>query len=298
MQGDIERIIGGNTSNTFVRYKYDAWGNVDMSFSTSDFSLMLAGLIVSGNNMLTYRGYFYDMDADMYLLKSRYYNPKWGRFISLDLTETAQSAQTDVLSANLFLYCLNNPVNFTDPSGLASQKNIFIVQKNSEQELTKQADWMKRYAYANKNCLTRYIENESDFVREWSALSSYSVNDLHLYLHGEAGKLYFNNESMSVGGIKKLKKLNISGKAYLYSYHGGTNNSSRESIAGALSTLLFGSHVRAVVNGRVYYGNWSQLLQRRPITKESDAYWADFYCDDLKGEMKVYANSIGKTWRL
>lgn len=122
MQGDIERIIGGNTSNTFVRYKYDAWGNVDMSFSTSDFSLMLAGLIVSGNNMLTYRGYFYDMDADMYLLKSRYYNPKWGRFISLDLTETAQSAQTDVLSANLYLYCLNNPVNFTDPSGLASQK--------------------------------------------------------------------------------------------------------------------------------------------------------------------------------
>lgn len=298
MQGDIERIIGGNTSNTFVRYKYDAWGNVDMSFSTSDFSLMLAGLIVSGNNMLTYRGYFYDMDADMYLLKSRYYNPKWGRFISLDLTETAQSAQTDVLSANLYLYCLNNPVNFTDPSGLASQKNVFIVYSKRGSDFIEQANWMKRYAYSNKNCLTRYVEKVSDFEKEWNTLSSYSVKDIHLYFHGGAGKLYFNNESMSVGRIKRLKKLNISGKVYLYSCHGGTNNSSRESAAGAVSTLVFGSRVRAVVNGNVYYRSWYQIFQRKPLTKEKNAYWADFYCDEFRGKMKVYANSIGKTWRL
>ena len=157
---------------------------------------------------------------------------------------------------------------------------------------------MKRYAYSNKNCLTRYVEKVSDFEKEWNTLSSYSVKDIHLYFHGGAGKLYFYNESMSVGRIKRLKKLNISGKVYLYSCHGGTNNSSRESAAGAVSTLVFGSRVRAVVNGNVYYRSWYQIFQRKPLTKEKNAYWADFYCDEFRGKMKVYANSIGKTWRL
>lgn len=50
----------------------------------------------------------------MYYLQSRYYNPEWSRFINAD--EYVGQVGT-LLSANMFAYCLNNPVNLYDPSG-------------------------------------------------------------------------------------------------------------------------------------------------------------------------------------
>lgn len=298
LQGDIERIVNAQTGKTFVTYKYDAWGNTSLSVSSTDFELALAGLIVGANNMLAYRGYFYDVSTSLYLLKSRYYNPEWGRFLSLDLTETAQDAQTDILSANLYMYCFNNPVNYTDPSGFASQKNIFIVYNRRGSDFVEQANWMKRYAYSNKNCLTRYVEKTSDFIKEWNSLYSYSIKDIHLYLHGYPGNLSFKDDDLSVDDIKELKKINISGKVYLYSCNGGTKNSYGETAAGEIAKLVAGARVRAVVNGKVYYRAWYQLFSRKPLTKEKGAYWADFYYGKYKGKMTVYSNSIGKTWRL
>lgn len=298
LQGDIESIVSARTGKTFVNYRYDAWGNTTLSVSSSDFELALAGIIVAANNMLAYRGYFYDASANLYLLKSRYYNPEWGRFLSLDLTETARDDQTDVLSANLYMYCFNNPVNYTDPSGFASQKNIFIVYNRQGSDFVEQANWMKRYAYSNKNCLTRYVEKSSDFVKEWNSLYSYSIKDIHLYLHGYPGNLSFRDDDLSVNDIKKLKKINISGKVYLYSCNGGTKNSYGETAAGEIAKLVAGALVRAVVNGKVYYRAWYQLFSRKPLTKEKGAYWADFHYGKYKGKMTVYSNSIGKTWRL
>jgi hypothetical protein len=50
----------------------------------------------------------------LYYLQSRYYSPDWGRFINADglVGETG-----DLLSANMFAYCKNNPVNLVDPNG-------------------------------------------------------------------------------------------------------------------------------------------------------------------------------------
>jgi hypothetical protein len=50
----------------------------------------------------------------LYYLQSRYYNPEWGRFINAD-SEGGNVGQ--LLSHNLFAYCMNNPVNMIDPSG-------------------------------------------------------------------------------------------------------------------------------------------------------------------------------------
>ena len=51
----------------------------------------------------------------MYYLQSRYYNPQWGRFINAD----NQLSIDDLVGANLFAYCGNNPVNRVDPTGEA-----------------------------------------------------------------------------------------------------------------------------------------------------------------------------------
>ena len=59
-------------------------------------------------------GYRYDTETGLYYLNSRYYNPEWGRFINAD---GITAAAGDLLSANMFAYCKNNPVNMSDPSG-------------------------------------------------------------------------------------------------------------------------------------------------------------------------------------
>ena len=55
-----------------------------------------------------------DQETGLYYLQSRYYNPTWGRFLNADaLVSTGQG----MLGNNMFAYCNNNPVMYTDPTG-------------------------------------------------------------------------------------------------------------------------------------------------------------------------------------
>ncbi len=65
-------------------------------------------------NPFRYRGYYYDAETGFYYLNSRYYDPETGRFVNAD---GVLGANQDLLSYNLFAYCSNNPVNYSDPSG-------------------------------------------------------------------------------------------------------------------------------------------------------------------------------------
>lgn len=106
VQNDIIGIIDG-TGSTVVEYSYDAWGKI-LNISGS-----MAGTLGS-DNPYRYRGYWYDTETGLYSLLSRYYNPEMGRFLNSDIyASTGQS----ILGCNMFAYCLNNPVNMSDPSG-------------------------------------------------------------------------------------------------------------------------------------------------------------------------------------
>ena len=71
-------------------------------------------------NPFRYRSYYYDNETGFYLTTTRYYAPQTGRFINADTSEILElAAESDfVLGANLFTYCMNNPVNHSDPSGM------------------------------------------------------------------------------------------------------------------------------------------------------------------------------------
>ena len=106
IQGDIIGLVD-EMGTEVVSYTYDTWGKV-ISISGS-----LASTVGEKNPYL-YRGYRYDSETGLYYLQARYYNPEWGRFLNAD---NFGGDTGSLLSHNVFAYCMNNPVNLSDPSG-------------------------------------------------------------------------------------------------------------------------------------------------------------------------------------
>ena len=63
----------------------------------------------------TYAGYRYDRETGLYYLNSRYYAAGIGRFLTKD-TEYGEPDNPQTL--NRYAYCVGDPVNLSDPSGL------------------------------------------------------------------------------------------------------------------------------------------------------------------------------------
>ena len=101
-QGDVYKIVEEN-GTLAGSYTYDPWGKV----------LTCTGTIAE-INPIRYRSYYYDTETGYYYLQSRYYDPELGRFISAD---SYVSTGQGILGNNMYTYCLNNPVLWTDYSG-------------------------------------------------------------------------------------------------------------------------------------------------------------------------------------
>lgn len=55
---------------------------------------------------------FYDYETGLYYCQGRYYFPVWSRFINMNDARILNFTQKDTLGNNLYVYCINNPVNF------------------------------------------------------------------------------------------------------------------------------------------------------------------------------------------
>ena len=106
IKGDVIGIFDVNGSE-IVKYSYDSWGNFEITTGSLT--------NIAKDNPILYRGYYYDHDTELYLLDARFYNPKWRRFISPD--DTAYLDPETPNGLNLYAYCNNDPVNYSDPSG-------------------------------------------------------------------------------------------------------------------------------------------------------------------------------------
>ena len=108
-----------NNGNVVVEYKYDAWGNHEAEVANEDY-VTLAEI-----NPFRYRGYYYDEETGLYYLQTRYYDPTIGRFISPDSVDYLDPESINGL--NLYIYCLNNPVMYSDPDGNLALLTVFIT---------------------------------------------------------------------------------------------------------------------------------------------------------------------------
>ena len=101
--GDTAQLV--NASGTILKdYTYDAFGNQKQEQSED-------------NNPFRYCGEYQDLSSGLIYLRSRYYDPSIGRFISED------SARAGL---NWYIYCENNPINMIDPFG----EDAIIITNN------------------------------------------------------------------------------------------------------------------------------------------------------------------------
>ena len=112
--GNITGILDSD-GKIVVRYKYDAWGNhvvLNPDGSRNDSDTFIGNI-----NPFRSRGYYYDVETGLYYLKTRYYDPVVGRFITID--DVSYLAPDTINGLNLYAYCGNNPVMMVDPDGCA-----------------------------------------------------------------------------------------------------------------------------------------------------------------------------------
>ena len=115
--GNVIGILDENGIN-IIQYRYDAWGVCKIEKDTS-------GENLGELNPFRYRGYYYDTETKLYYLKTRYYDPEIGRFITID--DVTYLAPDTINGLNLYAYCNNNPVMRVDPEGNSSISMSTIV---------------------------------------------------------------------------------------------------------------------------------------------------------------------------
>lgn len=172
----------------------------------------------------------------MYYLNARYYDPETGRFISAD----------DNLEGglNLFAYCYNNPIMFTDKDG---HESTYVFYYNTAvRGLKNQA--IDSYYYSSKSNDVKLIPvvSKKDFIDAWNSMEG-EIDEVYIFVHGAEGVLWFKGESMSMDEIKKLNSKSVSNRVGLFSCNGGRGEEG-SNVAWAFAKLT-GAKVHATSSG-------------------------------------------------
>ena len=108
--GNISKIMCGG--KLVGEYLYDAWGNFvvkELSVDNDNDRFVLF------NNPFRYKGYYCDLESELYYCKTRYYDSKMHIWLSPDDIQFLDCE--DKIGVNLYCYCKNNPVMLVDENG-------------------------------------------------------------------------------------------------------------------------------------------------------------------------------------
>ena len=119
-QGNVITDQQGNVAIVILHnYFYDGFGN-EVSYyqgynPTNDEE-------TTNTNPWRYAGEYFDFETGNYYLRARYYNPATGRFTQPDpfwnVNNMQEGVKAVLQAGNLFIFVMNNPIRFIDPTGL------------------------------------------------------------------------------------------------------------------------------------------------------------------------------------
>ena len=138
----LERI-SALTGNTRTEYVYDGRGSVAAELSYNDAWYTFGGglakksvtaksytpfgeQIGEATSGFGYNGEYYNAATGMIYLRARFYEPELNRFSQKDLL---RGRATNSETLNRYLHCLNDPVNFVDPSGMI-MRNVAVMMSD------------------------------------------------------------------------------------------------------------------------------------------------------------------------
>ena len=155
-RGDVEELRH-STGELYARYVYDSWGNVIHIYDANGAEIT-STTALAVQNPIRYRGYYYDAESGLYYLQSRYYDPVTGRFLNADsLVDTS-----DVLGFNMYTYCGNNPVNYSDPTGMFWEK----LENSLKNGWNRFKSWLKSTFVVESTISYTYHSDVTEFLPE------------------------------------------------------------------------------------------------------------------------------------
>ena len=198
--GDVTHLtnIDGEIENS---YSYDVFGSIREEKEAV-------------SNYFKYSGEQYEKEIEQYYLRARFYNPVVGRFTQEDVY------REDGL--NLYVYVVNNPLLWVDPSGLAkclypenendsNVKQIMDGLKNAEVEykfnskIQKMEPYMLQYEMNDdyKILLRKDVGDFNDhdskgdhWNLEVQTIYGRTVYDLHVYIDANGNLMNFDKSNV------------------------------------------------------------------------------------------------------
>ena len=180
LQGDVVAIFDIYGAMV-AKYRYDAWGNCIISSETTNYT-------IAGVNPIRYRGYYYDNDTDLYYCNSRYYSPKWRRFIS---PESSTLNSSVVNGLNTYVYEDNNPIG---PYFRAQKNLVTQPMTHNEPQQVDQTDTQKHVTAPPLHFAVGLLTPESGNMPSWMAAYG-------LYIRGSLGWGYTLGEGYSLASF-------------------------------------------------------------------------------------------------
>ena len=192
LQGDIVGMLD-RSGALVVEYKYDAWGKL---LSTTGTLKTTLGKL----NPFRYRGYVYDTETGLYYLRSRYYNPSWGRFVNADSILIPIDWRTRL---NMFSYVNNNPVLNCDYNGTWSTDALSIfssVTTAIKRCITKIGNFMKEIKH-------RYNKYTVNVYREGEGTDKPGKFNMKVYTNNDGFENVHIAESLSITSLEDMNAI-------------------------------------------------------------------------------------------